>query len=347
MPTPCANCQVLKLPTRSPRLKGTKRAEGRWIGWLPTTTLSCMAAAFLVALALAVIVLVIFGVGERGTTIALRATARWSFLLFWFAYAGSAIAWLCIAGLARHGRELGLAYASAQLVHVGLILWIIHIAKGPVGAMVFFWVGIFCTYLLVLFSVPQLRDALEPRLWRIFRTIALEYIALAFAADFITLHADEFSKHPVSYLPFALMLVSGAGLRVVAFLDRKRHLSESDPSRVPGPPRISPFGRMSRENQLVVWPVLTFVSVIAALLVLDDALWGLFESALALYGPLVTRRVCFVQISGSRGQAHWRSIQLSKCLLTNHRTFSNRCSTSSRLRRRSKSFRSPAAQCRS
>ena len=267
-----------------------KRAKGRWIGWLPTTTLSCMAAAFLIALALAVIVLVIFGVGERGTAIALRATARWSFLLFWFAYAGSAIAWLCrphFAGLARHGRELGLAYASAQLVHVGLVLWIIHIATRPTGAMLFFWIGIFCTYLLALFSVPQLRDALEPRLWRIFRTIALEYIALAFTADFITLHADEFSKHPMSYLPFALMLVSGAGLRIVAFLDRKRHLSESDPSRVPGPPRISPFGRMSRENQLVVWPALTFVAVIAALLALDDALWALFELALALYGPLV------------------------------------------------------------
>ena len=102
--------------------------------------------------------------------------------------------------------------------------------------MVFFWVGIFCTYLLALFSVPRLRDALDPRLWRIFRTIALEYIALAFAADFITLHADGLSKHPVTYLPFALMLVSGAGLRVVAFLDRKRHLRENHPLRVPGPP---------------------------------------------------------------------------------------------------------------
>ena len=203
---------------------------------------------------------------------------------------GGAIAWLCrprLDGLARHGRELGLAFASAQLVHVGLVLWIIHIANGPVGAMVFFWVGIFCTYLLALFSVPRLRDALEPRLWRIFRTIALEYIALAFAADFITLHADEFNKHPVSYLPFALMLVSGAGLRVVAFSDRKRHLRESLSLRVPGPPRVSTFGRMSREDHLVVWPVLIFVGVIMVLLALDDALWGLFESALALYGPLV------------------------------------------------------------
>ena len=133
----------------------------RWISRRPITAVSLMWAAFLVAFALAVIMLVIFGVGERGTAIALRATARWSFLLFWLAYAGGAIAWLCrprFSGLARHGRDLGLAYASAQLIHVGLVLWIIHVATGPSGAMVFFWIGIFCTYLLALFSLPRLRD---------------------------------------------------------------------------------------------------------------------------------------------------------------------------------------------
>jgi hypothetical protein len=267
--------------------------EFRWTSRRPITPTSWMWAAFLIALALAITVLVIFGIGERGTSIALRATARWSFLLFWFAYAGGAMAWLCrphFAGLARHGRELGLAFASAQVVHVGLVLWIIHIAKGPSGAMLFFWVGIFCTYLLALFSVPRLRDALEPRLWRIFRTIALEYIALAFAADFILapLQADGLSKYPLTYLPFALMLVSGAGLRFAAYSSREsRHLRENLPARVPGPPKVSQFGGMSREGHIVVWPVLIFVGVIAVLLVLDDALWGFFESALALYGPLV------------------------------------------------------------
>ena len=266
-------------------------SKGRWIGWLPTTTLSCMAAAFLIALALAAIELVIFGVGERGTSIALRATARWSFLLFWLAYAGGAIAWLCrprFSGLARHGRDLGLAFASAQLVHVGLVLWIIHIATGPTGAMVFFWVGIFCTYLLALFSLPRLRDGLEPRLWRILRTIALEYIAIAFTADFVTLHRHELGKHPLSYLPFVLMLVSGAGLRFVAFLDRRlRPLRENLSLGVPGRAPLSQFGRMSREDHLVVWPVLMFVVTIVVLLALDDALWMTFNSALALYGPLV------------------------------------------------------------
>src|SRR5208282_1003159 len=139
--------------------------------------------------------------------------------------------------LARRGRELGLAFASAQLVHVGLILWLIHIATKPVDAMVFFWVGILCTYLLALFSLPWLRDALGPRLWWVFLTIALEYIAIAFAADFILgpLQAGGLSKYPLTYLPFALMLVGGVGLRVAAFSDRKsRDRREYPPLKVHG-----------------------------------------------------------------------------------------------------------------
>ena len=292
-------------PTHAPERRGFGVAG---INWRPFTTASWMWTAFLIGLALAAIVLVIFGVGERGTGTALRVTARWSFLLFWLAYAGSAIGWLCrprLDGLARHGRELGLAFASAQLVHVGLVLWIIHIAKGPGGAMLFFWVGIFCTYLLALFSLPRLRDALEPRLWRIFRTIALEYIALAFTADFILnpLQAGGLGKFPLSYLPFALMLVSGAGLRVVAFSDRKlQRLRENLRLKIPAPPRDPQFRGISREDNLVVWPVLIFVGVIVVLLVLDDALWGFFESALALYGPLAVLLSAYVLFkSADRG----------------------------------------------
>jgi hypothetical protein len=131
----------------------------RGIGWRPVTAPAWIVAAFVIGFALAAIVLAIFGAGEPGTVLALRVTARWSFLLFWLAYAGGAMATLCgprLDGLARHGRELGLAFASAQLVHIGLVLWIRYIAAGP-GGMIFFWVGILSTYLLVLFSVPRLR----------------------------------------------------------------------------------------------------------------------------------------------------------------------------------------------
>jgi hypothetical protein len=155
---------------------------------------------------------------RRGAGLTRNCTVVLSF--FWSAYAGSAMALVFgqrFDGLARRGRELGLAFASAQLVHIGLVLWLYHMAAGPGGAMVFFWLGILCTYLLALFSLPWLHGLLGPRLWRLFRTIALEYIALAFAADFILgpLHARGFGKFPPTYLPFVLMLVGGAGLRTL------------------------------------------------------------------------------------------------------------------------------------
>jgi hypothetical protein len=183
-----------------------------------------MGAAFLVALALAAMLLAIFGAGGRGTQIALKLTARWSFLLFWPAYAGSAIAKLGgprFSGMARHSRDFGLAFASAHLVHVGLVLWLYRIHAGPAGPMIIFWAGILFTYLLALFSWPRLREMLGPFLWRIFMTIALECIALVFAVDFIfdQLH-DGFSKYPLSYVPFALMLVVGVGLRITTFVRR-------------------------------------------------------------------------------------------------------------------------------
>jgi hypothetical protein len=189
-------------------------------------TTTWMAAAFLVSLALAAIVLGLFGAGEDGAVLALRVTARWCFLLFWPAYAGGALAKVCgprFGVLARHGREFGLAFAAALIVHVGLVVWIIHIAADQRGSMTFFWVGVFCTYALALFSWPRLRELLGPLLWRILCTMALEYIALVFAVDFIVepLHAAGTDKYPLTYLPFVVMLVGGAGLRLAAFARRR------------------------------------------------------------------------------------------------------------------------------
>src|SRR6516225_5684329 len=193
------------------------RGQGRW----PTTTAVSMAAGFLIAFMLAAVILAIFGVGDRGTVIALRATARWSFLLFWLAYAGGAMAKLFgprFNTLAQQGRTMGLAYASAQLMHVALIFWLFYLAGRPGGGMVVFWAGIACTYLLALFSWPRLRDALGLRWWRIVRTIAMEYIAYVFAVDFILgpLHGHGVAGYPLSYVPFAIVLVVGASLRMAA-----------------------------------------------------------------------------------------------------------------------------------
>jgi hypothetical protein len=190
-----------------------------------------MAAAFFVSLALAAIALGVFGAGERGTVLALRITARWCFLLFWPAYAGSALANVCGARfavlarvLARHGREFGLAFAAALSVHVALALWLMHVAAAQRTPMLFFWAGVLATCALALFSLRRLRDWLGPRLWRGLVEFALQYIALVFAVDFIVepLQASGADKYPPGYLPFVMMLLGGVALRLAAAVRRRR-----------------------------------------------------------------------------------------------------------------------------
>ena len=180
-----------------------------------------MATGLLVAAALAAIILTVFGAAERGIDIALQGTARWSFLLFWLAYVGRPSEKLFGAffhPLAGLGREFGLAFAASMIVHVGLVLWLFYILTGPSGTMMLFWSGIFFTYLLALFSVPALRRALSPLMFGLVFTFGMEFIAFVFATDFILLplQADTV-KHPLGYIPFAIMLISAAVLRAAAF----------------------------------------------------------------------------------------------------------------------------------
>jgi len=184
------------------------------------------AASFVVALALAVTVLAIFGDGETGTALALRVTARWCFVLFWLAYAGGALGKFCaprLAVLAHHSREFGLAFAVALSVHIGLVLWLLDVAADQRTLMLFFWAGVACTLLLALFSLPRLREWLGPRLWRILSEAAMQYIALVFAVDFIVdpLQASGVDRYPLSYLPFVIMLIGGAVLRITARFPRQ------------------------------------------------------------------------------------------------------------------------------
>src|SRR5215472_726439 len=84
-----------------------------------------MGAAFGVALATAAIVLGLNGPDNKSVRLALELTARWSFLLFFLAYAGNALAtlfgWTMLKG---RGREFGLSFASAHTVHIGLVIWL-------------------------------------------------------------------------------------------------------------------------------------------------------------------------------------------------------------------------------
>ena len=115
-------------------------------------SLNWMGIAFGIALGITVAVLVLQGADNKGTRLALELTARWSFVLFWLAYAGNATAQLFgVRSLAGHGREFGLAFASAHLVHIGLVIWLgVILGRVPLsgGLLLFFLIALFCTYLL-------------------------------------------------------------------------------------------------------------------------------------------------------------------------------------------------------
>jgi hypothetical protein len=188
-----------------------------------------MIGAFGGALALAVAVLADYGTGLDGIGQAVRYTARWSFLFFWLSYTGGALATLfgpAFAGLARRARALGLAFATALQVHIGLVVWL-GVVMGQIplrgGILLFFLVALFCTYLLVLLSFGIGTRNLG-RLWRPLLLLGTTYILIAFGRDFLLDAPAQPTQHWLSfaeYVPFALLSVIAIPLRVAAFLRQR------------------------------------------------------------------------------------------------------------------------------
>jgi hypothetical protein len=183
------------------------------------------------AVALAGAVLAGYGTGPVGIGQAVRYTARWSFLFFWLSYTGGAMAILfgpAFAGLARRARALGLAFATALQVHIGLVVWLgVVIGQIPLqGAiLLFFLVALFCTYLLALLSFGIGTRNLG-RLWRPLLFLATTYILIAFGRDFVGALDQNvrYWRHAVEYVPFALLSLIAIPLRLAAFVRQRFEL---------------------------------------------------------------------------------------------------------------------------
>lgn len=195
-----------------------------------------MGCAFLAALCVTCITLGIRGAGERGTDAALATTARLSFLLFWLSYVGGGMAGLfghAFQPLKVRAREFGLAFASAHLVHVGLVAWLCAMGHAPgASVFVFFGIALVWTYLLALFSIGRPRKALNPLGWWLLSHVGMNYIAFAFAVDFLKPPFDPGIKYLVEYLPFAILSVVGPILRLSPLVLRVAHWP-TDPSYRP------------------------------------------------------------------------------------------------------------------
>jgi hypothetical protein len=181
------------------------------------------------ALVLAGAVLADYGTGPDGIGQAVRYTARWAFLFFWLSYVGGAMAILfgpAFAGLARSARNLGLAFAAALQVHIGLVIWLgVVIGQIPLqGELLwFFLVALSFTYLLALVSFGIGMRYLG-RLWRPLLFLATTYILIAFGRDFVLGALDQnvrYWRYAAEYVPFALLSLIAIPLRLAAFLRQR------------------------------------------------------------------------------------------------------------------------------
>ena len=183
-----------------------------------------IACAFCANFVVAGAVLVVLGTDERGLNAALAATARLAFMVFLPAYCGGALVSLfggLFAPIKLHAREFGLAFASALLVHLGMVLWR-TLAGDPPGAglILFFGLGAVFAYLLALFSIPSLRNALGRTSWLVLNKVGMNYIAYAFFVDFAKHPLEGGAKRVMEYLPFVILAVAAPLLRLGAFARR-------------------------------------------------------------------------------------------------------------------------------
>lgn len=183
-----------------------------------------MALAFVAALTAAAFVVLVIGATARGIDDALLVTGRISFVLFWPAYAAGAAAELFASPFrcVKHSaRTFGLAFASAHIVHLGLVAWLCYMgAAPPIASFIFFGIAVLWTYVLALLSVRRLQKAVGRRVWRVISFLGAHYIAFAFAADFLRFPPNVSLKYLIGYLPFAALAVGGAVLRVCAWAAR-------------------------------------------------------------------------------------------------------------------------------
>ncbi len=169
--------------------------------------------------------LAVWGAGSAGTEAALRLTARLAFLFFWLSYVGGAL--VTLAGkvfqpLKRRARPLGLAFGAVLTIHLGLVSWLSWIGHPPsLGTFAIFGFAAFWAFLLSASSIGRIGRAVGSTGWWILRNVGANFIAFAFALDFLRQRYPAPTLRVVEYLPFAVLAILGPSLKLLAWLRRR------------------------------------------------------------------------------------------------------------------------------
>jgi hypothetical protein len=181
-----------------------------------------IAAAVAVSVAVAIAEISIAPDLHHGLPSAVGAVARVAFIPFWLSYTGGA--WVTL-GFRRfvvvrdHARELGLAFAAAIAVHIGLIGWQTLLGYPPPrGIVIIFGAAALLTLLLSVASMPLLSRRLPPVALARFRFFATTYIALVYLRDFAVVPQPAVLHYWDAYAGFAALDVLGLAVRALAWV---------------------------------------------------------------------------------------------------------------------------------
>ena len=170
------------------------------------TTTEWMAGALLIGLSIVLVVRMVATPGGK-IGVALQATARWSFVLFWLAYTGNALSVLFGArfqALAQHCRDFSLSFARLTwriwAWSPGCCTSPIHPSRGPRWcSSALRCSGSICWRCYPSSASPQswIRHCCESC-----ARVGVEYIALVFLVDFAKNPFQGGIVNVLIYLPF-------------------------------------------------------------------------------------------------------------------------------------------------
>ena len=173
------------------------------------------------------------GSDVEATQLALRTTARMSFMWFMLAFVASPLAQLApgpgSGWLLRRRRAFGVIFGLSMTMHVGFILRLFGLhapQRPPMVTDADFYVGIPGLLLVAAMTVTSL-DALRRRLgpvaWKRLHTTGLWVVWSIFFLCLIDSVGRKTTEHPVTmYYLFIAVLLLGLGLRVSAATRRRR-----------------------------------------------------------------------------------------------------------------------------
>ena len=204
---------------------------GALTGRLDTREAALIVGATLVNGAVAGTLLLLAGTDSAGTELALRTTARVSFVWFMLAFIASPLQQLrpshLSAWLVRRRRAVGVVFGLSMSIHVGCILRLFALhapARPPMVTDADFLIGIpglAMVAALTITSASAAKRRLGPIVWRWLHTTGIWVVWLIFFLCLVDSVGRKNTAHPVlAYYTFITVLLLGLSLRLLALRSR-------------------------------------------------------------------------------------------------------------------------------